>query len=81
MPAEDLERRVSRLEERVESMVNSLNKINQTTHDRIIALEKQFTRLEKTSAKLVKATDKRTSERSIEEVVDRALAAYDKARK
>lgn len=73
--------RIVAVEKRVESMVKSLNDINKTAHDRIVGLEKKFAKLDKTSAKLTKVTDPRTSERSITEVVDKALAAYDKARK
>ena len=105
MSEEDLERRLTKIEDKVTSMVNSLNRvnqatadriidlektvsasvadlnrINQTTRDRITGLERSFTKLDKTATKLTKVTDKRTTERSIEEVVDRALKSFDKSR-
>lgn len=105
MSEEDLERRLTKLEDKVTSMVSNLNRVNQMTADRIVALEKtvsasvadlnrinqttrdritslerNFGKLDKTATKLTKVTDKRTTERSIEEVVDRALKAFDKSR-
>lgn len=81
MPGPDVEKRLAKLEARVESLVSNLNDINKTAHDRIVGLEKKFAKLDKTSTKLTKATDPRATEKSISEVVDRALAAFDKAHK
>lgn len=79
MPADDIERRVAKLESRLDSVVNSLNKVNQTTHDHIVALERKFAKLDKSSQKLNKMTDKRIQQKSIGEIVDKAIQAYDKA--
>ncbi len=72
--------RIVALEKRVTTDMADLNKINQTTRDRITGMERSFTKLDKTATKLTKVTDKRTTERSIEEVVDRALKSFDKSR-
>lgn len=75
----DLERRLGKLEARVESMVDSLNKINQQTADRVRDLERKFAKLDKSTNKLEKTASPKAMERDLMKLVDSALAAYDKA--
>lgn len=75
----DLERRLGKLEARVESMVDSLNKINQATADRVRELERKFSKLDKSTSKLEKTASPKAMERDLMKMVDTALAAFDKA--
>ena len=43
MSEEEPDRRLTKLEDKVTSMVNSLNRVNQATADHIVALEKRVT--------------------------------------
>lgn len=75
----DLERRLVKLESRVDSMVDSLNKINQQTADRVRDLERKFAKLDKSTNKLEKTANPKAMERDLMKLVDSALAAFDKA--
>ena len=46
----EIEARLNKLEARLSSVVDSLNKVNRTTADRVISLEKDFHKLEGTLA-------------------------------
>lgn len=82
MPADldDVDRRLTKLEAKVDSMVTSLNRVNADNHDHIVSLERKFAKLEKGTAKIAKVADPRKSEKNPMELVDKALAAFDKKR-
>jgi len=75
-----MEKSVGKLETRADSLVSNLNKINASNHDHIVSLERKFAKLEKGTAKIAKVADPRKSEKNLMELVDKALAAYDKKR-
>jgi uncharacterized coiled-coil protein SlyX len=75
----DLERRLAKLEARVESMVDTLNKVNQETANRVRDLERKFSKLDKSTSKLEKTASPKAMERDLMKLVDSALASYDKA--
>lgn len=72
---------VVKLQTRLDRVVSDLNSVNQKTHDYVMKLERNFHKLESQTHKVEKLADPKVQERSLKEIVDRALASYDRKRK
>lgn len=80
-----VEDRVKKLETRYDAMVRQLDDLHQRIADHIVdlrrdvgSLEKRFGKLEKRSEKTAKLAEPKARERETLDIVEKALAAYDK---
>lgn len=74
----DIERRLAKLEARVETNLRDQNKVNLTAYKHVMKLEQRFAKMDKAASKLAKMADPRARERETLKMVDNALKAFDK---
>lgn len=74
----DIDRRLAKLESRVDTIVRDQNKVNLSAYKHVIKLEQRFAKMDKAASKLAKVADPRARERETLKLVDNALKAFDK---
>ena len=72
---------IVKLSNRLDRTVSDLNSVNQKTHDHVTKLERSFHKLESQTHKIEKVANPKVQERSLQQLVDKALSVYDKSRK
>jgi len=75
-----IEKRLIKLEAKVEGFYKDQIRVNNEAYRHVIKLEKRFSKLDKHSKKTKKLTDPRNMERNTMKLVDQALKAYDQKR-